>query len=174
MAIRVRRVKMNPGWRKPVDEITDRAKRYRANHPEFKPTGKTCFLCGDKPAKLDVHHIDGDESNGEPDNLVNSCRSCNVWLANRYRELGLGKLTRQFNPGKKQSRGAKSDAQMLREYHASVMVMRGFWPGDSAAAHDAVLRFPSWVRSAYTREAWRIRKDRYGPSGRKDGGSVPF
>ena len=56
-------------WRKPSDEISDRAKRYRAQHPECRPPGPAkCALCG-STRFLVIDHKDGDESNGDPDNL---------------------------------------------------------------------------------------------------------
>lgn len=48
---------------RPVEHITDRAKRYRAQHNVSGP--KRCYLCGN-PKPRDVGHIDGNEGNGEP------------------------------------------------------------------------------------------------------------
>ena len=156
------------GWHKPVEEITDRAKRYRANHPDFLPDGeRVCFLC-DSRQNVDVHHLDGDESNGVKSNLAYACRSCNVRLGNLLRGLGMGRLTNQYNP-KKGKRGA---ADPLADYHADVMIMRGFWPGDEGAAIDRIRAASPSVRSAYTKRSWVIRRQRYGASGRQS--EIPF
>ena len=64
------------GRRKPVHLITDRAKRYRAQKAVEGP--RRCILCGTTPGRLDVMHLDGDESNGE--------------------RIGAGVRTRQYNP----------------------------------------------------------------------------
>lgn len=167
MRIRKVTVKMN-GWRKPVEQITDRAKRYRANHPDFLPEGeRVCFLCN-SDSNVDVHHMDGDESNGARSNLAYACRSCNVRLGNLMRGLGVGRLTNQYNPSKKGKRGADA----LADYHANMMVMRGVWAGDAAAAIEHIRAAPASVRSAYTKRSWAIRRQRYGPAGRQS--EIPF
>ncbi|HEV2381611.1 MAG TPA: HNH endonuclease signature motif containing protein, partial [Terriglobia bacterium] len=67
-------------WRKPTDQISDRAKRYRAQHAECRPPGPAkCALCG-STRFLVIDHKDGDESNGDPDNLRWLCKSCNTRL----------------------------------------------------------------------------------------------
>ena len=94
MAPSTARTSGNTG-RKPVDQITDRAKRYRA---QGVVTGlRRCVLCG-AGGRLDVMHLDGDESNGEPKNLAYGCRSCNARLAHAFKRIGAGVPTRQYNP----------------------------------------------------------------------------
>lgn len=85
-------------FRKPVSQITDRAKRYRANTPECRPAGpKVCKLCGSR-RNVVPDHIDGDESNNRPSNLRWLCKACNTTEGKRMAKLGKGKRTRQFNP----------------------------------------------------------------------------
>jgi hypothetical protein len=55
-------------------------------------------ICGAR-GKLDVMHLDGNESNGEPQNLGFGCRSCNGKLAHAFKRIGAGVRTRQYNPG---------------------------------------------------------------------------
>lgn len=81
--------------RKPVSQITDRAKRYRAQQNVKGP--KKCVVCG-STKNLDVMHLDGDESHGESRNLAWGCRSCNAKLGAAFKRIGKGKLTRQYNP----------------------------------------------------------------------------
>lgn len=91
--------------RKPVQAITDRAKRYRANQAGCKPAGaKRCVFCG-RRKNVEVHHIDGDESNGGRSNLGWACRPCNTAIGAAMKRAGLGKRTRQFNP-KKRGKGS--------------------------------------------------------------------
>ena len=86
-------------WRKPTHEITDRAKRYRANAPDCRPPlPARCALCNSTRFVV-VDHIDGDESNGAPDNLRWLCKSCNTKLGKAMARAGKGKRTRQYNPG---------------------------------------------------------------------------
>lgn len=82
---------------KPVGEITDRAKRYRAQQNVTGP--KKCVVCG-KGGKLDVMHLSGDESDGDRKNLAYGCRTCNSTLSARWKALGSKVRTRQYNPGK--------------------------------------------------------------------------
>src|SRR5271165_5781590 len=76
------------------ETLTDRAKRYRAQNQVEGP--KECVICG-AHGKLDVMHLDGNESNGELANLAYGCRSCNVKLANGFRRIGAGVKTRQYS-----------------------------------------------------------------------------
>ena len=75
--------------------ITDRAKRYRAQNAV---TGqRKCVLCGSR-SDLGVMHLDGNESHGEPANLAYGCRSCNGKLAAAFKRIGAGRPTNQYNP----------------------------------------------------------------------------
>lgn len=152
--------------RKPVSQITDRAKRYRANVD--MPAGrKLCNYCGSR-RNLGVDHVDGDESHGHPDNLAWACKSCNAIKAAIQKRLGIGRRTRQYNPRK--SRGRVSG--QMQAYGNAIKVMRGVFPGDASAAMDTILSTPASVRSAYTAKTWATRKALYGPSGRQT--EIPF
>jgi hypothetical protein len=83
---------------KPATEITDRAKRYRANLDV--PDGpKLCGFCGETH-DLGVDHLDGYEEHGEPENLMWLCRSCNQLKAAVYKRAGIGRTVNQYNPFK--------------------------------------------------------------------------
>jgi hypothetical protein len=82
---------------KPVHKITDRAKRYRANSAACRPAGpKVCTYCKSR-RNVEVHHRDGNESNGAKKNLGWACRRCNTALGAAFKRAGLGKRTRQYN-----------------------------------------------------------------------------
>jgi HNH endonuclease len=173
--VRVRRVKvyMNAP-RKPVHQITDRAKRYRANSRENRPPGpKRCGYCGSRK-NVGVDHVNGQESDGAPDNLMWACKSCNAKKTYVLRRAGLGRLTRQYNPGK--ARGSKRS--QMQAYGNAIKVMRGVFEGDVAAAVRTIRETPADIRSAYTSRSWPVRRQFYGPSGRQGslfgGGEVPF
>lgn len=152
---------------KPVREITDRAKRYRARNLE--PEGeKRCFSCGRK-APRDIHHISGNEAHGERQNLAWACRSCNVKIANTMRKAGLGKITQQYNP--KRTARAHS-AKSLGAYLSAVQIVRGDQHGNVSAAVKTLHETTPSQRSAYAKRIWEIRKERYGKTGRTD--SLPF
>jgi hypothetical protein len=145
--------------------VTDRANRYRA---QAHATGKRCFACG-APNPRDVHHLDGHESNDHPSNISRCCRSCNTRIANVMRKAGLGTKTRQYNPrSKARSHGSRS----LGSYLSAVQIVKGEQPGNvSAAVRDLQATSPS-QRSEYAEQIWKIRKERYGPTGRRD--TLPF
>lgn len=87
-------------WRKPVDQITDRAKRYRANAPECRPRGpKICHWCRTRTAPQYVpDHVDGNEAHNTRGNLVWACKSCNTKRGKAMAKAGRGVRTRQYNP----------------------------------------------------------------------------
>jgi len=87
-------MKQNPGADR--REVTDRAKRYRAQKSVKGP--KVCAICGKRGGRLDVMHLTGNESHGERENLAYGCRSCNTKLAHAFKSIGAGRPTRQYNP----------------------------------------------------------------------------
>jgi hypothetical protein len=159
-------IRWNPA-RKPIHLLSDRAKRYRANAEGVKPgPPRWCMFCGAR--KAEVHHINGSENTCTPDNLGWSCRRCNVAVGNRLRKAGLGRLTRQFNPARRQG----TRKAIMDEYAAAIKVMRGQFDGDVARAVATIRATPPDIRSAYTRRTWSTRKAIYGPSGRQS--ELPF
>lgn len=132
-------------WRKPVQEITDRQKRMRENHPDFAPPlPKRCALCG-STRNVDIDHRDGDESNGARRNLRWLCRSCNVKHGCRIKRLGRGVRTRQYNPG----------ARTLGAYvQAAVDHTRGRHDAGGKIIHET----PKAKRREYARQIWRSRR----------------
>lgn len=82
----------------PASEITDRAKRYRANQTIAEDLPKICIFCG-STRDLQVEHLDGFEEHNEPENLAWACRSCNQLKSAVFKAAGMGRRTVQFNPG---------------------------------------------------------------------------
>lgn len=145
---------------RPASEITDRAKRYRAHHPDVEPEPpKQCGFCG-SPRFVVPHHINGREEDLDPQNLMWACKSCNTWLGFLYRDHKIGRLTQQYNPSK-----ASRKAQM-EEYAAAIKVMRGQFEGDIRKALATIRATPRDIRSAYTAKTWPLRRQLYGDSGR--------
>ena len=175
---RVRR--LNPpdaepcGGRKPASQVTDRALRYRANSDECKPEGpQRCLWCGarrfkDRGTEIQVAHIDGDETNTNPENLAWSCRSCNQKVAAAMKKAGVGRRTKQYNPLR------RSGISDWREFAEALAITRGDAIGDLQQAIQRIHDTPMSRRSELQQDIWRRRKQLYGPSGRKDGGAVPF
>lgn len=48
-----------------------------------------CPYGADHPSLLDVHHLDGDRANGNPDNLVTLCALCHRLVTYGVSELHL-------------------------------------------------------------------------------------
>lgn len=78
--------------------LTDRAKRYRANREGVRPEDpRICGYCG-SDSNVGVDHIDGVEGHDWPQNLIWACKSCNTAKGANFRRVGIGIPTDQFNP----------------------------------------------------------------------------
>jgi len=108
---------------------------------------------------VEVHHLDGDESNTDPENLLWACRSCNVRVGLVLRVAGIGRLTRQFNP--------TAGAQSLGQWITAVQGMRGESNMDPASAIAMVHATPAARRSAFAVEIWRRRRRKFGLRGHR-------
>jgi hypothetical protein len=139
-------------FRKPVTEISDRAKRYRAHSPGCRPKGpKVCFKCGSRRFVV-PDHVDGDESNGRPSNLRWACKSHNTILGKKMAKAGKGARTRQYNPKRKRrNAGAGNLAQYVQ---AAVEHTRGAHDAGGKVIHET----PKAKRREFAREiAFRKR-----------------
>jgi len=169
---RTRKRNLEPcGGIKPASLVTDRALRYRANSEECQPPGPyRCMWCGARV--VEVAHIDGDETNTTRENLAWTCRGCNQRVAANMKKVGVGRRTDQYNPKKRKG------ATDWREYSRALGILDGSATGDVGDAVALIHDTPMSRRSEFQRDIWEVRKERYGPSGRKDGGpggdSVPF
>ena len=144
--------------------LTDRAKRYRANRKDVRPGApKQCGFCGSR-RNVGVHHITGEEDDGEPENLMWACKSCNSTIAVIMKRHGIGRRVEQYNP--RRVAGLSKRTQM-DAYGNAIKVMRGKFEGNISHAMQTIRATPSSVRSAYTRRTWPTRKQIYGPSGRQ-------
>lgn len=144
-------------------KVTDRALRYRANaDPPEGP--KQCAFCGANRG-IEVGHVNGHEEDCSPENLIWTCRSCNVRCANTMRRAGIGRLTHQYNP--------KGGATSLGEWLQAVEAIKGGDSGMSVSSAVKVIRATSHAkRSEFAHEIWGKRYKHYGSTGRSD--SVPF
>jgi len=161
--------------RKPVSEITDRAKRYRANQPGCRPPPpKRCALCGSARFCV-VDHVDGDEANNSPANLRWLCKAHNTSEGFAMKREGIGVRTRQYNPGffevaagldlleslaeRTRPRARRNPtAPNLAAYLQSLAVLKGEADGDFAAARQMIHDTPAEDRSSFAREIWRRRR----------------
>jgi hypothetical protein len=132
-----------PRQLRPVELITDRAKRYRAS--EYPPDGRRrCAFCADSGPRLDIDHIDGHESNGSRRNLMYLCRSCNTLKGITQKRAGEGTRTRQYNP-----QPAAATAPGFRQYVDAVHVLRGDRPGNVRKAARVMQATPPAKREEF-------------------------
>lgn len=159
------KIVMNPdAGLRPASQISDRAKRYRANKVGAHGP-KRCNYCGSKK-NVGIDHVNGDEADASPKNLVWACKACNTRKGLLFRRKGLGVITSQTNPSR--GRGRTS----MNEYAAAIKIMRGEFEGDVSKAVATIRATPAAVRSAYTARTWNMRRQIYGPSGRQS--EIPF
>lgn len=123
---------------KPASQITDRAKRYRANR-NAPPGPKRCNFCAARK-NVDVDHISGDEADGETENLMYLCRRCNARKAVTQARNKIGVRTRQYNPEPKTS---------FREFQHSAAVLLGLRRGDAGNATAVIRSTPPEKRAEY-------------------------
>jgi len=101
---------------------------------------------------VEVGHLDGHEENTGPENLIWNCRACNTRLGVVFKHLGMGRRTRQFNPGE----GANSLGQWL----TAVMSMKGESDAMTVPAAVEIIRAtPPTRRSEFAGEIWSRRRD---------------
>jgi hypothetical protein len=126
--------------------------RYRANNCP-PPGRKICAFCG-STRNVEIHHVDGHEEHPEQRNLAWACRSCNTKIGVVFKQVGLGRRTRQFNPP---STGATS----LGQWVTAVMSMKGeSGDMDVEDAVEMIRATPPERRSRFAQEIWRIRRER--------------
>ena len=141
-------------------DVTDRAKRYRAQHVVTGP--KKCVLCGSR-SDLGVMHLDGNEGHGEAANLAWGCRAHNQILAHASKRVGAGVRTKQYNP----SQGSPTFEQYLWAvtHHAREAHDEG-----GAVIHAT----PKSKRIDYARRIAGLKRE-HGTAGRGGSGDdVPF
>lgn len=132
---------------KPVSQITDRAKRYRANR--IKPAGrKLCNFCASKK-NIDVDHITGDEADGEPENLMYLCRPCNTIKGLVQKRNRIGARTRQFNP-------APAGPITFSRFRHAAAILTDQIAGDAKAATLLIHQTPQKKRQEF---AERIERE---------------
>ncbi len=137
--------------RKPAGQVTNRALRYRANHPDRRPPGpKVCAFCGSRQ-NVELHHVDGHEENSNPENLAWACRSCNTTIGVAMKRAGIGRRTHQFNP-----EGARNLAQWLK----AVLSVKGETSDMTVRqAVEMIRATPAARRSQFAGEIWSRRRE---------------
>jgi hypothetical protein len=102
---------------------------------------------------VEVHHVDGHEEYTDPANIAWACRSCNTTIGFVLRNVGLGRLTRQSNPGAKVAR-------TLSQWVTAVLSMKGQEPMEPATAVEMIHATPPAQRSSFAQEIWQRRRER--------------
>jgi hypothetical protein len=141
-------------------QITDRAKRYRAQSA-ITQKEKRCIYCGvpgGARRKLDVEHINGDESDENPANLGYGCRPCNTVKGAVFAKAGRGVKTRQYNPAKKMA-----GATRYQQYVKAVLTTKGYQTGMTLDSAIELLQHTSpEKRSSFAKQIYQVRRERQG------------
>jgi hypothetical protein len=151
--------------------VTDRAHRYRAVANSEMLGPQRCAFCGCVHGIM-VGHVDGHEENGEPDNLIWTCRSCNAIAANTMKKAGVGRRTVQMNPRKK-SAGAQNLGEWMQAVGAITPKVdrgnRGLVSDMPVSEAVAIIRAtPHSRRSRFAAELGRRGGERYNPKTRSN------
>jgi hypothetical protein len=135
--------------RKPSNAITDRQQRYRAARC-IEQTNKRCVFCGSKRNPR-VHHLNGNEADNHPKNLVYACHADNTLV---------GFLLKRFNIGRRVDQNpAAEPAKSLAQWVIAVKSMKGESNDMEPKAAIAMIRATSPRRRSYFAEQiWKIRR----------------
>lgn len=96
--------------------------------------------------------MNGREEDNSQENLIWTCRPCNVRAGNRLKQAGISRLTRQYNPG------TKEGAQTMGQWVNAVTSMKG--EGGDMPVREAVAMIratPASRRSKFAEEIWHKR-----------------
>ena len=104
-------------------------------------------------SNLDVHHVNGIEDDGEPENLAWACRSCNTVIGIAMKRARIGKRTRQYNP-------SSSGATSLGQWLTAVMSIKGMGTMSVPDAVEMIRATPAARRSEFASEIWARRRQR--------------
>lgn len=122
-----------------VNNLTDRAKRYRATR-NSPPGERRCTFCASR-RNIDVDHIDGDEGNNAPENKMFLCRSCNVAKGIVQARNRIGIRTMQYNPQR---------VPTFAQFKQHALVLLGLEKGDAGRSTAAIIATPPETRAKYS------------------------
>lgn len=149
------------GILRPAIEITDRAKRYRAQNA-IEQEDERCIYCGApaESAHMTVDHISGNEADLAPENLAYACVPCNTSKGIFFARVGIGRLTHQYNP---RGKGITSLGQWIQAVGAITPRVRRKGRAlstemDTATALQLIRETPHSRRSRFGRELWELRR----------------
>jgi hypothetical protein len=135
--------------RKPSSAITDRQQRRRASKC-IEQTNRRCIFCGSN-RNPKVHHLNGNESDNHPKNLVYACNSDNLLVGWLLKRLNIGRRAER-NP-------AAEPAKSLGQWVMAVKSMKGESNDMEPKAAIAMIRATSPRRRSYFAEQiWKIRR----------------
>jgi hypothetical protein len=118
---------------KPASDITDRAKRYRANRKP-PPGPRRCNFCASR-RNIDIDHITGTEEDEAPENLMYLCRTCNTLKGITQARNRIGVRTRQYNPEE-----AMQGRTTFDRFKHAAGILLGKIKGSAAAATEYLRR----------------------------------
>lgn len=137
--------------RKPAGQITDRQQRNRARACIKPEHLKRCGFCGSS-RNIRVHHLNGNEGDGAPENLIAACHADNARVGFLLKRHNIGRrVDQEYNP----TTGARSLAQWMM----AVKSLRGESTDMQPREAIAMIRATSPARrSDFAHDIWKIRR----------------
>ncbi|MBZ5522239.1 MAG: hypothetical protein LAP21_08355 [Acidobacteriia bacterium] len=133
-------------------DVTDRAQRYRARSCVDERVMKRCGFCGANK-NMRVHHLNGNESDNDPQNLIGACHACNGLIGFLLKRHNIGRgVDLEY---KKNPEGARNLAQWMM----AVKSMKGESQEMTPRQAIAMIRATSPNRRAhFADDIWKIRR----------------
>jgi len=147
--------KCDEGALKPVALITDRQKRRRSRKCIDEAHLKRCVFCGSQK-NIRVHHLNGNEADYDPGNLVAACHRCNTKLGYILKKHNIG---RRVDLEYKRNPEAAKPARTLAQWVIAVKSLHGESNDMTTRQAIATIRATSPARrSHFAEDIWKIRR----------------
>ena len=134
-------------------DVTDRMNRYRARKCIDREHLKRCPFCG-ASKNIRIHHLNADEADYAPENLIAACVSCNATIGYLLKRHNIGRRV-DLEYSKKNPEGARSLAQWMMAVKSMKGESQDMTPRQAIAMIHAT---PPKRRSQFADDIWKIRR----------------
>jgi hypothetical protein len=134
------------------DKVTDRQHRARARKCIDKKLPKHCAFCG-RGRNMRVHHLNGNEADDDPKNLIWACHACNTSIGFLLKRHNIGRrVDLEYNP-------PAQPARSLAQWMMAVKSLHGQSNELTPRQAIAMIRATSQNRrSQFADDIWKIRR----------------
>jgi hypothetical protein len=135
-------------------EVTDRQHRQRSRACIDPALLKRCGFCGSS-RNMRVHHLNGDEADEDPKNLIGACHACNTQIGFLLKRHNIGRrVDLEYNP-------PAQPARNLAQWMMAVKSMHGESNDMTPRQAIAMIRATSPNRrSHFADDIWKLRRAR--------------